>query len=304
MAHFTPSAHMTNTLPSDLKHPSDTGFEVHIRPTTSLLCMDVSSIWQYRDLLLLLIRRDFLAKYKQTILGPTWFILQPLATTLIFTVVFSRVAQISTDGIPPPIFYLTGLLIWNYFQTAFGGVAGSLAANAGVFSKVYFPRLIPPLATTVSALLSVVIQALTWIVVYLMTKSVHPEADSFGMTVYAFLFPFLLLHTAALAMGIGLLMASVTAKYRDLSFTTGFILQTWLYLTPVIYPLSSVPERWQWLAAINPMTALVEACRGILLGESVLTLQMYAVSLVMTCALFVCGLMVFNRVQRTFVDIL
>lgn len=290
-------------------HPNNSALpasdsEVVIRASDSLFQLDLRGLWRYRDLLFLLVRRDFLAKYKQTVLGPVWFIVQPLATTLIFTIVFSRIANISTDGIPAPIFYLTGLLVWNYFQTAFSGVAGSLLANAGVFGKVFFPRLIPSLATTVSAVISVVIQCVTWVVVYLMIKASHPDPDSFGITPYALLFPLLLLHTAALAMGFGLLMASVTAKYRDLSFTMGFILQAWLYLTPVIYPLSSVPERWQWLAAINPMTAVVESCRAILLGESVLTAHMFAVSLGMTACVLLAGILLFNRVQRTFVDIL
>ncbi|TVP78945.1 MAG: ABC transporter permease [Puniceicoccaceae bacterium] len=278
--------------------------EIVIQANRRLLHLDLRALWQYRDLLLLLIRRDFLAKYKQTVLGPVWFIVQPLATTLIFTVVFSRIAKISTDGVPAPIFYLTGLLVWNYFQTAFSGVSGSLAANAGVFGKVFFPRLIPAIATTTSALVSVLIQAITWIVVYWMIKSSHPDADSFGITIYAVLFPLLLLQTAALAMGFGLLMASVTAKYRDLSFTMGFIMQAWLYLTPIIYPLSSVPEHWQWLAAVNPMTAMVEACRGMLLGETVMTATMYLSSLGVTIVALCVGVVVFNRVQRTFVDIL
>jgi lipopolysaccharide transport system permease protein len=278
--------------------------EILVQANQRLFFIDFAALWQYRDLLWLLIRRDFLAKYKQTILGPLWFIAQPLATTLIFTVVFSRIANISTDGVPAPIFYLTGLLVWNYFQAAFTGVAGSLAGNAGVFGKVFFPRLIPALSITTSALLSVVIQAITWIVVYWMIKTSHPDADTFGITTYAFFFPLLLLHTAALAMGFGLLMASATAKYRDLSFTMGFIMQAWLYLTPIIYPLSSVPERWQWLAAINPMTAVVEACRGILLGETVLSMSMYLNSVGVTLVALALGVVVFNHVQRTFVDIL
>ncbi len=281
-----------------------TAQETVIQANRRLFFIDLRALWQYRDLLLLLVRRDFLAKYKQTVLGPLWFILQPLATTLIFTVVFDRVAKISTDGVPAPIFYLTGLLVWNYFQTAFSGVSGSLASNAGVFGKVFFPRLIPSMATTASALISVVIQTVTWVVVYWMIKSTHPEADAFGITPYAVLFPLLLVQTAALSMGFGLLMASATAKYRDLSFTMGFIMQAWLYLTPVIYPLSSVPERWQWLAAMNPMTAMVEACRGMLLGETVMTVTMYFTSLGMTVAALFAGVLVFNRVQRTFVDIL
>lgn len=278
--------------------------EIVIQANRSLFFLDLRALWQYRDLLLLLVRRDFLAKYKQTVLGPLWFIVQPLATTLIFTIVFDRIAKISTDGVPAPIFYLTGLLVWNYFQTAFGGVAGSLSANSGVFGKVFFPRLIPAMATTTSAVISVVIQAVTWIVVYMVIKSTHADAGSFGITPYALLFPFLLLQTAVLSMGFGLLMASLTAKYRDLSFTMGFIMQAWLYLTPVIYPLSSVPEKWQWLAAINPMTGMVEACRGMLLGESIISLSMYLTSLGITLAAFIVGVVVFNRVQRTFVDIL
>lgn len=279
-------------------------YEFHIKKTNTLIGFDLKGIWQYRDLLLLLVRRDFLSKYKQTILGPAWFVLQPLATTLIFTVVFNRVANISTDGLPPTLFYLTGLLVWNYFTTSFTAISGSLRANAGVFQKVYFPRLIPPLSLTLSSAISVVIQLVTWAVVYLVVKSNHPNPDSFGLTPYSPLLVLLLIQTAMIAFGFGLLMASLTAKYRDLSFTMSFLTQAWLYLTPVIYPISKIPEKWQWVASLNPMVAVVEATRHIMLGESALSLSMVLISISITLLMLIIGLVFFNRIQRTFVDIL
>lgn len=284
--------------------PSNRNFEIIIQPTQSWLDIDWKGIWQYRDLLALLVKRDFLSKYKQTILGPAWFVLSPLATTFIFVIVFSEVADISTDELPPSLFYLTGLLTWNYFSTAFNAVATSLRVNSHIFSKVYFPRMLPPIAMSLSAMISVVIQLATWTVVYIVTKANHPNPSSFGLTIYCPLLAVLLFQTAMLSLGIGLIMAAATAKYRDLSFTLGFILQAWMYLTPVIYPISKIPESYRWVASLNPMTAIVEASRQVLLGRSALDATMMSVSVVMTFIVLVFGVIVFNRVQKTFVDIL
>ena len=284
--------------------PAEPPIESVVRPSKSLFDFDWAGIWNYRDLIFLLVRRDFISKYRQTILGPAWFVFQPLVTTLLFVLVFNRVAKISTDGLPPTLFYLTGLITWNYFNTAFSSISGCLLANAGVFGKVYFPRLIPPIASSVSAMFSVAIQLVTWVVVYLVVKSTYESPDSFGVTFFSPLVLLLILQTGILSIGFGLIMATATAKYRDLTFTTGFLLQAWLYLTPVIYPISRIPEQWRWVASLNPMTAIVEGSREVLLGRSALTVEMMAISLAITVISFVVGVVIFNRIQKTFVDIL
>ena len=288
----------------DHNDPRKSDYEIVIQPTQSWLDIDWKGIWQYRDLLLLLVKRDFLTKYKQTILGPAWFVLSPLATTFIFVIVFSKVANLSTDELPPPLFYLTGLLTWNYFSTAFNAVATSLSANSQVFSKVYFPRMLPPIAVSLSTMISVTVQFATWLVLYVIAKASSSNPDGFGLTIYCPLLIVLLIQTAMLSLGSGLIMAAVTAKYRDLSFTLSFMLQAWMYFTPVIYPLSKIPESWRWVASLNPMSAIVEASREILLGRSSLDSTMMTISITVTVALLVIGVVAFNRVQKTFVDIL
>ncbi len=277
-------------------------FEITLRPQRRWLDLDIRSIWQYRDLLMLLVWRDFVAKYKQTILGPLWFIIQPLTMTLVFTVIFGHVARLSTDGLPPLLFYLCGQLGWNYFAQTLGSTSSSLLANAGLFGKVYFPRLVVPLATLISNLFAFVIQAATFAAFFIYFKFT-PQAGSYGLTWQVVFLPLLLLHAAILSLAVGLLMSAATVKYRDLSHASTLIVQVWMYATPIIYPLSKVPAQWRWVAAANPMTPIVESFRFVLLGTGTVVPAHVACSVAVTIALAAAGLLLFGRVEKTFVDV-
>jgi lipopolysaccharide transport system permease protein len=276
--------------------------EIVIRPNRSWWQLDWRGLVAYRDLLWLLVRRDFVAKYKQTVLGPTWFFLNPLVTTFVFTVVFSRVIGVPTDGVPPMLFYLCGMLGWSYFSAVLGGTGNTLAGNAHLFSKVYFPRLIPPLAVSVSCLIGLSIQLFTFLVFYFIHFT-QGTGGAMQPPSWAWLaLPLLLAHIALLGLGVGLLMSAATAKYRDLQHVLGFITQLWMYATPVIYPLSRIPEQWRWVANINPMTAVVDGSRSLLLGVGTVDAASYAVSVVVSVVLFFIGVLAYQRTARTFVD--
>jgi len=233
-------------------------FEIRIRPNQGWLRIDLRGLWEFRDLLALLVRRDFVARYQQTALGPAWAIIQPLVMTLVFTVVFGKFAGISTNGLPPVLFYLCGLLAWNYHAQTFQLVAGTFTTNAELFGKVYFPRLIVPTSTVAVALAALAIEAVIFSLFWFYYKFFTPAGAGLSLDARILLAPLLLLQIAAVSAGSGLIVASCTAKYRDLRHALPLIVQVWLYLTPVIYPLSKVPARWQWLLALNPLAAPVE----------------------------------------------
>ncbi len=277
-------------------------FETIIKPNSNWLRIEWREIWQYRDLLFLIVRRDFVSRFKQTILGPVWFIFQPLAMTAVFTIIFSRVASIPTDDLPPTLFYFCGLLGWNYFSQTFSGVSNTFVHNIHLLGKVYFPRLIIPLAAVFSNLIVFGMQLLCFIVIFVYFKVFTPASDSFALSRYIILLPFVLLQVVLLALGVGLWMASLTAKYRDLIHAQQFLTQLWLYATPVIYPVSKIPEQYQWIMAVNPMTSIVESFRLILLGKGTLTPAIFFTSFSITLLLLVSGILIFNKVQRNFVD--
>jgi lipopolysaccharide transport system permease protein len=277
-------------------------FEIVLRPDAGWRTLELASIWQYRDLLSLLVWRDFVSKYKQTILGPLWFIIQPLCMTLVFTVVFGKIAGLSTDGLPPVLFYLCGQLGWNYFAQNFSSNSATFVANAGLFSKVYFPRLIVPLAALISNLFAFAIQAATFVCFYIYFKYGR-GAGGFGMDWRVVLLPLLVVQTAILSLGVGLVMSALTAKYRDLTHLSALLIQVWMYATPVIYPLSKFPLRWRWLAALNPMTPIVEAYRLLLLGTGTVEPLHMVCSIAATAVVTVAGLLLFSRLEKTFVDI-
>jgi homopolymeric O-antigen transport system permease protein len=277
-------------------------YELLIRPTRGWLHVDLPEVWRYRDLLFMLVRRDFIAKYKQTILGPAWFIVQPLLMTMVFTVIFGNVVGIPTDGLPPVLFYLAGLVAWNYFAQTFQHTGSTLVANAGLFGKVYFPRLVVPLSAVISNLVAFALQLATFLAFWLWFKLATPAGETIHITgAVGWLIP-LLAQVAALSLGIGLWLSALTAKYRDFTFLTGFIIQVWMYATPVIYPLSQIPGQWRWLAVVNPMTMPVEATRLMFLGQGVVNPAYVALSVAMTLVLLVSGVIVFNKVEKTFVD--
>ncbi len=283
-----------------LNVPAD--YEIVIKPTKSWFKLNLADVWRYRDLLTLLVHRDFVAKYKQTVLGPLWFIIQPLLMTVVFTIIFSKVAQIPTDGLPPMLFYLCGLLGWNYFATTFQATSGTLTGNAGMFGKVYFPRLVVPLSMVVSGFIAFAIQLGTFFCFWGYFKLFTASGDTLHLGWNLLWLPLVMLQIAMLSLGVGLWLTSLTAKYRDFTFITGLIVQIWMYATPVIYPLSRIPEGWRWLAVANPMAMPVEAIKLMFLGHGVVSPGYIAVSVAMTVVLLLSGIVVFNKVEKTFVD--
>jgi lipopolysaccharide transport system permease protein len=248
------------------------------------------------------VHRDFVARYKQTILGPAWFVLQPLLTTVVFSIIFGGVAKIPTDGLPPVLFYLAGLLGWNYFAQTFQSTSGTLVGNAGLFGKVYFPRLVVPLSAVISNFLAFALQLATLLAVWIYFKLFTGAGGLFGFSIGIVWFPLVLLQIAALGLGVGLWLSALTAKYRDLAFLSGFFTQIGMYATPVIYPLSQIPEKWRWISALNPMTMPVEAIKLMFLGQGTIITAYLALTVAATMLLLITGVLIFNKVEKTFVD--
>ena len=285
-----------------MKSPA-TPREIVIEPTHGLRFVDWRALVDYRDLMWLLVWRDFATRYKQTILGPLWHIFQPLLTTIVFTVVFSQVAELPTDGLPPTLFYLCGLLAWNYFSQTFNSTSATLVANAGLFGKVYFPRLIVPLAGLISNCVSFLIQLVSFFAILAIYRASHPGATCGPRWEAIVLLPLVLLQLAAFSLGVGLWLAALTSKFRDFSVLSGFLIQLWMYVTPVILPLTKVPPQWHKYVAANPVTMPVECFRYLLLGTGWINLPLLFVSIAATIFALVTGLLVFQRVEKNFVDV-
>ncbi|MCB1096479.1 MAG: ABC transporter permease [Verrucomicrobiae bacterium] len=277
-------------------------YQTTIRARQHWLHLPVKEIADYRDLLFLLVRRDFVAKYKQTLLGPLWFIIQPLLTTLVFTVVFDRVAQISTDGIPSVLFYLCGLLGWTYFSQTFSTTSTTFVTNAPLFGKVYFPRLIVPLSVTISNLLAFALNLGIFLGFLAYFKLFTSAGDAVHPTTNILFLPLLIIQLAATALGVGLWVSALTAKYRDLTHLSAFLVQLLMYATPVIYPLSRIPTDWQWLPALNPMTMIVENFRLMFLGQATASAALTLLSISVSIILFIAGIVLFQKTERTFID--
>ncbi len=273
-----------------------------LRPNQAWLRIDWRGIVQYRDLIGELVMRDFTAKYKQTLLGPLWSVINPLLTTLVFTLLFGRVMRISPTGLPPLLFYLCSLLGWTYFSNVLSSTGNSLTNNARIFSKVYFPRLIPPLAMTISNLVGFVIQFLFFCCAYVYFRFFTEASASLSLGPSVLIFPLLIVHMALLGLGVGLIISSLTAKYRDLNNLMIILVQLWMYATPVIYPLSRIPEKWRWVSHLNPMTAVVETLRHAFLNTGEFAVTSYCLSLGMSVVIFLVGILFYQRVARTFVD--
>ena len=287
------------TAPSPLPH------EILIQPNQSWLRLDGGQLWEYRDLLGLLIHREFASKYKQTILGPAWFILQPLMTAIVFTIFMGRVAKMPTDGIPSVLFYLCGQLSWNYLQQNLATGGAIFLTNATLFGKVYFPRLVVPISVVLSNLFACVLQLASFLLIYLGYVELIPGAGALHLHLSPgaiLLVPLLYVATGALSLGVCLWMSSLTAKYRDLSQVLQLVVQFWMFASPVLYPLSNFPVKWRWVAEINPMTAILEAFRLCLFGKGTLTAESLAMSVAGTVVLLLTGILVFQRTERTFID--
>lgn len=271
-----------------------------IRAKQSSFSINLKEIVEYKDLLFLFVRRDFVSLYKQTILGPLWFFIQPIFTTLIFTVVFGKVAGISTDGIPKILFYLSGLTFWNYFADNLNKTATTFIQNQHVFGNVYFPRIITPMSIVVSNLLKFGIQFFLFLLFYV--YYVFVEDANISTNVYALLFPFLVFITAVLGLGFGLIVTSLTTKYRDLNFLIQFGVQLWMYITPVIYPLSTLEGKMKLVAQINPITAIVETFKFGFLGSGQFSWGALMYSFAFSIIIFLIGVFMFNKTEKNFMD--
>ncbi|WP_426671951.1 ABC transporter permease [Mucilaginibacter sp. McL0603] len=277
----------------------DEHWDIEITPKNSLFDLRLKDTWHYRDLLLLLVRRDFVSFYKQTILGPVWFFVQPIITVLIYTLVFNNLAKISTDHVPAPLFYLAGTILWNYFADCLTKTSTVFKDNAAMLGKVYFPRLIMPLSIVLSNLIRFGVQFLLFLVMMAI------DHDKITPNAILFLFPLLILIIAALGLGLGMIISSVTTKYRDLAFVVTFGVPLLMYTTTVIFPLSTAIAKYpaySWLIKFNPITAVIETLRYGFLGQGSFSWGLLGYSAGVTAVILLIGIIIFNKVERTFVD--
>ena len=274
-------------------------WDLVIKPKTGWFDVHLGELYRYRDLIYMFVKRDYVTFYKQTILGPLWYIIQPLVNTLVFTIIFGKVARISTDGTPPFLFYMAGTVSWGYFATCLNSTSNTFVKNAGIFGKVYFPRLTVPVANVIIGLLQFGIQFVIFLgfLLYFLWQGTEVQPNTLIFTL-----PLLLLQMAVMGLGFGILISSLTTKYRDLTFAMTFVVQLWMYATPVVYPLSIVPGKYRLFAALNPMTSIVECFRAAFLGTSSIELIHVAISVTITLLVFGAGVIMFSRIEKTFMD--
>ena len=266
---------------------------------SSWLQLQLGELWRYRDLIYLFVKRDFVATYKQTILGPLWFLIQPILSTLVFTVIFGNIAKLPTDNIPPFLFYLCGLVSWSYFADCLNKSAATFSGNAGIFSKVYFPRLTVPIANSITNLITFAIQfALFLAVLGYFTWKGAPVHTSWRVVVL----PLLLLQMAMLGIGFGCIVSSLTTRYRDLAMLLGFFVQLWMYASCVLFPLSLYPKQWHWLLVLNPMVPVIESFRFAFLGAGTVEVYQLLSGAAVSLVVFLLGIFIFRHVERTFSD--
>lgn len=266
----------------------------------NLFDLKLKSVWKYKDLLFLMVRRDFVANYKQTLLGPLWFFISPLITSITFTIIFGNIAQLGTDDLPGILFYMSGLTLWNYFQDCLNGTASVFRANASIFGKVYFPRLIMPLSSVIGNLLKMLLQFALFLVFffYFLLKG-NPFVNP---NYYILLLPLLVVIMAGMGLGLGMIISALTTKYRDFSFLLGFGLSLLMYATPIIYPLSRVPEEYRKYLIANPVTPVIETFRYGFFGTGEFSLPALMYSTIFMIVSMLIGIVVFNKVERTFMD--
>jgi lipopolysaccharide transport system permease protein len=279
-------------------------WDIIIEPRESLFTLNLKELWHYRDLLEMYIKREIVTFYKQTILGPIWFFIQPVFTTIVYMFVFGGMAGIPTDGIPQPLFYLSGICLWNYFSESLTKTSDTFISNQAIFGKVYFPRLIAPLSIIITGLIKMFIQLVlfTSLYIYFLVKG-----TSVSPNIYALLFPILVLILAGLGLGFGIIISSMTTKYRDLKFLITFAIQLWMYATPIIYPLSVMQghyEKYMWLIKANPITAVVETFKYGFLGHGTFSWSALIYSFSFMVIVLFAGIIIFNRVERSFMDVI
>ncbi len=264
----------------------------------SLFDLKLKEVWRYKDLVYMFVKRDFVSSFKQTILGPIWFFINPILTTIVYLVIFGRIAKLPTDGAPPLLFYLAGVTLWNYFSSSLLATSSTFTGNAGIFGKVYFPRLVTPLSIVLSNLMRFGVQFLLFILVwayYLNKGEVHPN-------IWILATPFLIFLMALFALGVGMIFSSLTTKYKDLAMLLGFGVSLYMYCTPVIYPVSSLPGFFKKLAYYNPLTGIFECFKYAWIGAGDFSPAMLGISTVIILILLMTGIVVFNKVEKSFMD--
>lgn len=274
-------------------------WDLVIAPRKKWYDLQLRDVWRYRDLIFMFVRRDFVSRYKQTILGPLWFLIQPLMTSLVFTVIFGNIAQLPTDGLPQLLFYMSGNVLWHYFSNCLTSTSNTFVANAHLFGKVYFPRLVMPLSIVISNLITFGIQ-FSFFLAFLLYFWLR-GADVY-LTAWAWTLPLLIVLMAGLGLGFGIIVSSLTTKYRDLQNLIGFGVNLWMYATPIIFPVSSIPEKWRWVADWNPVTPIVEIFRAGFLSAGAASWPRLAYSAVFMLVVLFIGVVIFNRVEKTFID--
>ncbi len=274
-------------------------WDLVVKPNSKWYDLRLIEIFKYKDLLLLFVRRDFISVYKQTVLGPLWFFIQPIITAITFTVIFGNLAKISTDGLPQILFYMCGITLWNYFSDTLIKTSDTFAANASIFGKVYFPRMIVPLSVVLSNLIKFGVQFLLfigiWIYYLLPGNIIHPNLA-------LILVPFLILLMGIMGLSFGIIISSMTTKYRDLKFLIAFGVQLIMYGSPIVYPLSLVPEKYKWIILANPVTSIIEAFKYAFLGVGEFNWLYITYSISFTIVLFIIGLIIFHKVEKSFMD--
>jgi lipopolysaccharide transport system permease protein len=275
-------------------------WDVLIRPRDKVFSIDFASVWRYRDLIWMFFKRDFVTFYKQTILGPLWYLIQPALTALTYYVVFGKIANISTNGLPPFLFYMSGIVVWSYFATSLTNNSEVFSKNAALFGKVYFPRLVVPISIALSGTVAFFIQFSLLICVTLGFVIVDTTTHLHFYVIFAI--PFIVLYVAALSIGVGLIVSAVTVRFRDLAYAAGFVTQLWMYATPVVYPYVQIPERYRWVFNFNPMVAPIEMLRSVMFGTDGVPGSTLLANIGVTLVLLLIGLMLFSRAESTAMD--
>ena len=274
-------------------------YKTVIKPKRAWFDLNLKELFSYRDLIMLFVRRTFVSQYKQTILGPAWAVIQPLLTTVVLTVVFGNIAGLAPSGVPTFAFYLCGSVAWTYFSSCLTSTSTTFTANAAIMGKVYFPRLVMPVSSVISQLISFAIQfcffLIFWVYYIISGANIHPNA-------YIVMTPLFLLHLAMLSLGVGIVISAMTTKYRDLAMVVGFGVQLWMYATPVAYDISVIPDKFLSLYMLNPVTPIITMFRYAYLGVGEPCMPFYAISFAVTLAVLFIGILMFNRVEKTFMD--
>jgi lipopolysaccharide transport system permease protein len=278
----------------------NSSWDIIIKPKAGFFNLNLKELFKYKDLVSLFVYRDFVSIYKQTILGPLWFFVQPILTTITFTVIFGNFAKISTDGLPPVLFYMAGVTLWNYYAECINTTSSTFIKNQTLFGKVYFPRIVVPVSIVINNLLKFFIQflmfALFWCYYYFISDA------ALSLSWQIILLPLLIFLMAILGMGIGMIVSSLTTKYRDLTFLISFGVQLMMYASPVVYPISSVPDDYVWMIMINPMSSIIELFKHAVLGQGFVSISWLLYSIFCSLTIFILGIFIFNKVEKSFID--